>query len=66
MVKRRKRDSTETPANKEENKQYLEAIKISASTLYETCSKPLSSFGGVLALIKFLDLIQFEQLFEHC
>jgi len=66
MVKRQKRDSTETPANKEENEQQLEARKISASTLYETCSEPLSAFGGVLALIKFLDLIQFEQLFEHC
>ena len=66
MVKRQKRDSTETPVNKEENEQQLEARKISASTQYETCSEPLSAFGGVLALIKFLDLIQFEQLFEHC
>jgi hypothetical protein len=66
MVKRQRRDSTETPANKGENEQQLEARKISAATQYETCSEPLSAFGGVLALIKFLDLIQFEQLFEHC
>ena len=66
MVKRQRRDSTETPVNKGENEQQLEARKISAATPYETCSEPLSAFGGVLALIKFLGLIQFEQLFEHC
>jgi len=65
MVKRQHRDNTKTAVNKEENKQQLEARKISASTQYETCSEPLSAFGGVLALIKFLDLIEFEQVFEH-
>ena len=43
-----------------------ERQKISAATLYETCSEPLHAFGGVLALIKFLDLITFEQIVEHC
>jgi hypothetical protein len=42
------------------------ATKINASTAYETCREQLSPFGGLLALIKFLDLIQFEQLVhEH-
>lgn len=66
MVKRQRRDSTETAANKGENEQQLEARKISASTPYETCSEPLSAFGGVLALIKFLDLMGLEQIVEGC
>ena len=42
------------------------ASKINASTAYDTCREQLSPFGGLLALIKFLDLIQFEQLVhEH-
>jgi hypothetical protein len=40
------------------------ASKINASTLYETCSEQLSPFGGLLAMIKFLDLLGFEQLFH--
>jgi hypothetical protein len=40
------------------------ASKINASTLYETCSEQLSPFGGLLAVIKFLDLLGFEQLFH--
>jgi hypothetical protein len=38
------------------------ASKINASTLYETCSEQLSPFGGLLAMIKFCDLIGFEQI----
>jgi len=66
MVKRQKTDTTKRPVNKEENKQQLQARKISASTPYETCSEALSAFGGVLALIKFFDLVGFEEVFEHC
>jgi len=66
MVRRQKRDSTERRVNKGENEQHVDARKISAATQYETCSELLSAFGGVLALIKLLDLIQFEDFFEHC
>lgn len=38
--------------------------KINASTTYDTCSEQLSPFGGLLALIKFMDLIDFRQIFE--
>lgn len=31
---------------------------------YETCSEQLSPFGGLLAMIKFFDLIDFKQIFE--
>lgn len=40
------------------------ARKINASTPYETCTEQLSPFGGLLALIKFLDLINFKQIFN--
>lgn len=66
MVKRQNSNSTKQAFNKAQNQQALEARKISASTPYETCSEPLSAFGGVLALIKFFDLVGFEEVFEHC
>jgi hypothetical protein len=40
------------------------ARKINASTPYETCGEQLSPFGGLLAMIKFLDLIGFKQIFD--
>lgn len=66
MVKNKKRDITETAVNKGEKEKQLSAKKISASTPYETCKEGLSAFGGLLALIKFFDLVGFEQIFEHC
>jgi len=38
--------------------------KINASTPYDTCTEQLSPFGGVLALIKFFDLIGFRESFN--
>ena len=40
------------------------ASKINASTPFETCSEQLSAFGGLLAMLKFLDLIGFKQIFD--
>ena len=40
------------------------ARKINASTAYETCTEQLSPFGGLLLLIKFLDLIKFKEIFD--
>jgi len=37
---------------------------ITADTPYGECSERLTAFGGLLALIKFLDLIEFEKTFE--
>ena len=39
--------------------------KISASTHYKTCREHLSPFGGLLALIKHMDMIEFEGVFEE-
>jgi hypothetical protein len=40
------------------------ARKINASTEFETCTEQLSLFGGLLALIKFLDLVGFKEIFD--
>jgi hypothetical protein len=45
--------------------QGVRARKINASTTYDTCTEQLSPFGGLLGLIKFLDLIKFKEIFEH-
>lgn len=40
--------------------------RITADTPYGECSERLTAFGGLLALVKFLDLIEFEKEFgEH-
>ena len=38
--------------------------RITAQTSYAECSERLTAFGGLLALMKFLDLIRFEEAFE--
>lgn len=37
---------------------------ITPETHYEECSERMTAFGGLLALVKFLDLIRFETAFE--
>jgi len=64
MVKTQKEDSTGSNASKEFNQNSVDASKIKASTVYETCTEHLSPFGGLLALIKFFDLIGFEEVFH--
>ena len=41
------------------------AVRITAETPYGECSERLTAFGGLLALVKFLDLIKFEAAFTH-
>jgi len=65
MVKRRKKDTRKTLGRKGFRKSEPEPRKITASTGYETCRERLSPFGGLLALIKFLDLIGLKELFEQ-
>jgi len=64
MVKTTKSDSRENRNIKGSNTNRARANKISASTAYDTCTEQLSPFGGLLALIKFLDLINFKQIFD--
>lgn len=39
--------------------------RITAETPYGTCSERLTAFGGLLALVKFLDLLDFERAFAR-
>ncbi len=64
MVKSKKSKSWQNGNKKGVAKKSTKARKINASTAYETCSEQLSPFGGLLALIKFLDLIDFKNLFN--
>jgi len=64
MVKRRKDNTIKKRNGKGFSKNRAKARKIKASTAYETCSEQLSAFGGLLALIKFLDLVNFHKIFD--
>jgi len=65
MVKRQKHHNTKTAIEKGFPSVARKPSKITASTPYGVCGERLSPFGGLLALIKFLDLIGFEEIFEE-
>jgi len=64
MVKRRKKNTRKNRIRKGFSKNRAKARKINASTPYETCTEQLSPFGGLLALIKFFDLVNFHKIFN--
>jgi len=52
--------------NRDRNTEAQRRTTITPETKYGECSERLTAFGGLLALVKFLDLIRFEQAFgEH-
>ncbi|MFH1125356.1 MAG: transposase [Pseudomonadota bacterium] len=65
MVKLQNRDITNSLASKGLEERESRARKINASTTFETCTEQISPFGGLLGLIKVLDLIKFEKVFNH-
>ena len=64
MVKRQKKNTRRKRSSKGFNANGSKARKINASTSYETCTEQLSPFGGLLAVIKFLDLVKFHDIFQ--
>jgi len=64
MVKSNKSKNRRNRKNKGIGENSVRARKINASTQYETCSEQLSPFGGLLAMIKFFDLIGFNEIFQ--
>ena len=64
MVKQRKKGNRKRRAGKGSCANRARARKINASTEFETCSEQLSPFGGLLALIKFFDLVGFKETFH--
>lgn len=65
MVETGKKDITKKPIGKEFEDEGKRARKINASTDFGTCTEQLSPFGGLLGLIKFIDLVQFEEIFKN-
>jgi len=52
--------------NSDRNTEAQRRTTITPETAYGECSERLTAFGGLLALVKFLDLIGFEKAFgEH-
>jgi hypothetical protein len=64
MVKSSKSKNRKNRKNKGFKRNVASARKINASTPCETCTEQLSPFGGLLAMIKFFDLIDFKQIFH--
>ena len=64
MVKRRKKHSRKNHASKGFQGSVGNPRRINASTEYETCTEQLSPFGGLLGAIKFLDLVEFKEIFH--
>lgn len=64
MVKTRQHITRQKRTGKGVKRDRCTARKINASTPYDTCGEQLSPFGGLLALIKFLDLFKFEQILD--
>ena len=65
MVHTKKKGITNNVISKGFEERESRARKINASTVFETCTEQITPFGGLLGLIKFLDLIQFEEIFDH-
>ena len=65
MVNERFHATTEDGFGKGFWKEACRPSRITASTSYGTCTERLSPFGGLLGLIKFMDLLGFEEVFHH-
>jgi hypothetical protein len=65
MVKLQNNNITKKLEDKGFEKRVQRTRKINASTGFETCKEQISAFGGLLGLIKFLDLIKLEEIFDR-
>ena len=64
MVKPQKKDSSDNRKNQGEAGYPAHPSKIGAETAYGLCRERLSPFGGLLGLVKFLDLVKFKEIFD--
>lgn len=64
MVKSQEKDSSGRLINQGKNECPMKATKIGPSTAYEYCRERLSPFGGLLGLVKFMDAVEFEEIFD--
>jgi len=64
MVKQQNKHISKGRINQVEGGCPAKTSKIGPSTPYEYCSERLSPFGGLLGLVKFMDLIRFKEIFD--
>lgn len=64
MVKRQFKDNAGRLINQGENGCPVRATRIGPATAYEYCSERLSPFGGLLGLVKFMDVVRFKEIFD--
>ena len=64
MVKQQSEDISKERLNQGEAEGGAKASKIGPSTPYGYCSERLSAFGGLLGLVKFMDLVGFKEIFD--
>lgn len=64
MVKKQKKYISKDCINQGEDECPAKACKIGPSTAYDYCSERLSPFGGLLGLLKFMELIRFKEIFD--
>jgi hypothetical protein len=64
MVRRQDQGSVERCKKQGENGCQRGASKIGSSIAYDYCRERLSPFGGLVGLVKFLDLVKFKEIFE--
>ena len=57
MIKQRKKNKRKKRSSKGFTANTAKSRKINTSTKYETCDEQLSPYGGLLAVIKFFDLV---------
>ena len=65
MVKVRRENTHKTAEKQGFQQQRPKAAKIRAETKYLLANTQMTAFGGLLALVKFLDLVNFKELFEN-
>jgi hypothetical protein len=64
MVKRRNNDNAGRLINQGVEGCPAKATRIGPSTAYAYCSERLSPFGGLLGLVRFMDVVQFKEIFD--
>jgi len=64
MVKKQYNNIPRNRINQGEDDCPARASKIGPSTPYGFCNERLSPFGGLLGLVKFMDLVRFKEIFD--
>ncbi len=64
MVKNKNHNTLRTRINQGENQSAALPCKIGPDTPHGLCNQQLSAFGGITALVKLLDILDFQNIFE--